>query len=192
SSPAKTASTPGWASAAVASSETMSACARSERTKWPYACPGRFQSATYFPRPVSIRSSSSLPLIILGLREGDQDTAGRIVEERGPDRSLPPAGREGSVLVVADHDQVDAEVLGEAADLLDRLAYRELAGGVEAALAQGADALVEHGLRALLLFFQELLGHEALGQEQARRHARDGEEMGLGAEEARPVRALEE
>src|SRR5438105_1575851 len=67
-----------------------------------------------------------------------------------------------------------------------------MTAGVEAALAQRADAFVEHRLGALLFFFEELFGHEALGQEQARRHARHGEQMGFGPQEARQVGALEE
>jgi hypothetical protein len=46
SSPVKMASTPGLASAAAWSIETISACGRSERTKCACACPGRFQSET--------------------------------------------------------------------------------------------------------------------------------------------------
>src|SRR3954467_3072672 len=192
SSPVMTAMTPGCASAALASSATMSACARSERRKNPYACPGRFQSETYFPRPVSIRSSSSLPFTVSALRECDEDAARRVVEERSPDRALPPARRKGGGLVVADHDQVYAGVLGVAADLLDRLADGDLPRGVEAALAQRADALVEYSLGALLLFLEELLRHEAFGEEQARRHARHGEQMRLGAEKAREVRGFQQ
>ena len=46
SSPVNTASTPGLAAAASLSMETISACARSERTKCACAWPGRFQSET--------------------------------------------------------------------------------------------------------------------------------------------------
>src|SRR5262245_51641026 len=113
--------------------ERIFACGRSERTKYPYACPGKFQSDTYLPRPVSIRSSSSLPFIGSAVRQGDEKAARRVVEERRADRAFPPARRKGRVLVVADHDQVDAKALGEAHDLLHRLADREVAGGVEAA-----------------------------------------------------------
>src|SRR5262245_45928129 len=116
-----------------------------------------------------MRSSSSLPLSMpefyktklslpsgyclacrLTLRHCDQQAAGRVIEQRGADRALPPACGEGRVLVVAEHDEIDAERLRQAADLLDRLAHREMAGRVEAAVAQRADTLVEHGLRALL------------------------------------------
>src|SRR5438477_291259 len=67
-------------------------------------------------------------------RECDEDAAGRVVEQGGAHRALPPARGERGVLVVPDDDEVDAEGLGEAADLLDRLAHGELPGGVEAAL----------------------------------------------------------
>src|SRR5262245_1128427 len=97
--------------------ETIFACGRSERTKTACAWPGRVQSETYRPRPLSMRSSSSLPFSISGLRHRHQDAARRLVEHRGADRALPPARRERRVLVVAEHDQVDAERLGEAADL---------------------------------------------------------------------------
>ena len=59
--PVKTAIAPGWRRASLVSIETISACARSERRKCACAWPGRFQSETYRPRPVSMRSSSSLP-----------------------------------------------------------------------------------------------------------------------------------
>ena len=45
------------------------------------------------------------------------------------------------------------------------------------------NAFVEHRLGALLLLLEQLLGDEALGEEQARRHARHGEQVRLGAEE---------
>src|SRR5919109_4336957 len=113
-----------------------------------------------------MRSSSSLPFSIaelyLTFRQGDEDAARRVVEERRAHRAFPPARGERGVLVVADDDQVSAERLRETADLLDRLAHRELAGGVEAAVAQGADAFVEHGLRALLFLLQQFFGHKAL------------------------------
>src|SRR6266481_3706216 len=120
-----------------------------------------------------------------GPRQRHQEAAGSIVEERSAHRALPPARGERGVLVVADHDEIDPEALREAADLLHRLADRELARGLEAALAQVADALVEHGLGALLLFLEQLLGHEALGEEEARRHRRDREQVGFGLQEAR-------
>src|SRR5207237_3671111 len=72
-----------------------------------------------------------------------------------------------------------------------RLPAGELSRGLEAALAQRADAFVEHRLGALLLLFQQLLGHEAFGEEKRGRHARHGEKVGLGAEEAREIGALE-
>src|SRR5439155_2163979 len=81
--------------------------------------------------------------------------------------------------------------LGQPADLLDRLADREVSGGVVATVAQRADALVEHRLRALFFLFQQLLGHEALGEKQARRHAGHREQVGLGVEEAGEIAALE-
>src|SRR5712692_881489 len=87
------------------------------------------------------------------LRQRDQDAAGRVVEERSADRALPPACGERGVLVVAQHDEVHAQALGQPADLLDRLADREVSGGVVAAVAQRADALVERRLRALLFLF---------------------------------------
>src|SRR5438874_2276866 len=145
---------------------------------WPNACIGRHSRNKKARRSGPFTSNA---------RQRDQDAAGRIVEERGADRALPPARSEGSVLVMAEHDEIDTARLGEAADLLGRLADREMPGGVETALAQRADALVEHALRALFFFFQQLLGHEALGEEQARRHAGDGEQMRLRAEKARQV-----
>src|SRR5262245_56082848 len=143
-----------------------------------------------------MRSSSSRPFSIncvaLALRQGDQDAARRVIEERGADRAFPPARRERGVLVVANHNQVAAQTLREAADLLDRLAHGEVAAGVEAAVAQRADAVVENGLGALFLFLQQLLGHEAFGEEQARRHARYREKMRLRLEEAREIGAFEQ
>src|SRR5439155_8291635 len=46
-------------------------------------------------------------------------------------------------------------------------------------------------LRALLFLFQQLLGHEALGEKQARRHAGHREQVGLGVEKAGEIAALE-
>src|SRR5204862_7115136 len=66
------------------------------------------------------------------------------------------------------------------------------AGGVEAAFAQLAGALVENALGALLLLLEQLLGHEALGEEQARRHARHRKQMRFRFEEAREVGAFEQ
>src|SRR5687767_3983790 len=102
-----------------------------------------------------MRSSSSLPfrrftcLLVSG--HPDENATRGVVEERSADRTLPPACGERGVLVVPDHDQVGADRLRPPADLLDRLAHREMPGGIEAAVAQRADALVEHGLCALLL-----------------------------------------
>src|SRR5262245_29628593 len=147
-----------------------------------------------------MRSSSSLPLSMLefykngksALGHRHQNAARRIVEQRSPDRAFPPACGERGVLVVAEHDEVDAEALRQPADLLDRLAHREVAVGIEAAIAQRANALVEHRLGALLLLLEQLFGYEALGEEQARRHARHREQVGLRLEEARQVGAFEQ
>src|SRR5437879_5100844 len=112
-------------------------------------------------RPFSMRTSRTKES---KLREGDEDAAGRVVEQRRAHRAFPPAGGEGGVLVVADHDQIGAGGFRHADDLLDRLAYRKLPGDVEAALAQAADALVEHALGTLFLLLEQLLRHEALGE----------------------------
>src|SRR3954469_22661773 len=79
-------------------------------------------------------------------RQRDEEATGRVIEQRRAHRALPPACRERGVLVVADDDEIDAEALRQTADLLDRLADGEVAGGVEAALAQRANTLVEHAL----------------------------------------------
>ena len=92
---------------------------------------------------------------------------------------------------MADHDQVHAEVLGEAADFLDGLAHGEVAGGLEAFLGQRPDAFVEHDLGALFLLLEELFGHESFGEKEAGRHARHGEQVRLGMVEHGELGALE-
>src|SRR5882672_934240 len=62
SAPVRTATTPGDFAVSPVSSETISAWARSERRKWPYSWPGRFQSEVYFPCPVTSLRSSRRPL----------------------------------------------------------------------------------------------------------------------------------
>src|SRR3979490_1425257 len=145
-----------------------------------------------------MRSSSSRPFSMRrsekkesDFGEGYQDAAGCVVEQRSADRALPPAGGKGGVLVVADHDQIGAGGFGHADDLLDRLAHRKLPGDVEAPLAQAADALVEHALGAFFFLLEQLLRHEAFGEEKTRRHARHGEQQRLGLQKAREGRAFE-
>src|SRR5688572_3390464 len=77
------------------------------------------------PRPRIICARS------LRLGQGDQQAARRVVEERRADGALPPARGERSVLVVAEHDQVGLQLARKAADLLHRLADREVPGGRE-------------------------------------------------------------
>ena len=91
-----------------------------------------------------------------------------------------------------DHDQLDAEFARNAADLLDRLTDREVPRRLEPALGERLHALVEDLLGALFFLFQQLLGHEALGEVEARRHARHREQVRLGLQEAGEVRAFEE
>src|SRR5687767_12890339 len=90
----------------------------------------------------------------LGLGERDQYAARRVVEQRRPDRALPPACRPGGALVVAQHDQICAYFLGGTADFLHRIADREAALGLEPFVRKGLDALVEHRLGALFLLLQ--------------------------------------
>src|SRR5687767_15012903 len=106
-----------------------------------------------------MRASSSRPFfpklckaVVLDFGEDDQNTTGSVVQERCAHRTFPPALRPRRALVVAQHDQVRAYVLGGTADFLHRLAYREVAHRLEALVGEGLDALVEHGLSALFLF----------------------------------------
>ena len=93
---------------------------------------------------------------------------------------------------MADHDQVHTQLLGEAADLLDGLTDGKVPGGLETLLGERPDAFVEHDLGALFLFFQQLLRHEALGQEEAGRHARNREQVDFGVMEYGELGAFEQ
>src|SRR2546428_12715247 len=69
-------------------------------------------------------------------RQGDKDAARRVVEQRFPHRPAPPARAERGFLLVPDHDQVAFQLRREAADLLHRLADRQMAGDAEALLPE--------------------------------------------------------
>src|SRR5688572_17232593 len=86
----------------------------------------------------------------LDLRQRDQHAAGRIVDQHAADRALPPPRSERGLLVVAEHDQLRADLLGNAADFLDRLADRENALGLESLRLERLHALIEHLLGAFL------------------------------------------
>src|SRR5262245_38144844 len=77
----------------------------------------------------------------------DVDRAGGAVEERLADRPAPPARGPRRLLLVTDDDDVALDLQREPADLLDRLADREVARDLEAALLQLRDAFVQHLLR---------------------------------------------
>src|SRR5438093_12659265 len=72
----------------------------------------------------------------------DEDAARRVVQQSLPHRSPPPARAERGLLLVADHDEVALELRREAADLLHRLADRQVPGDGEALFLQLRDAFV--------------------------------------------------
>src|SRR5712671_6645642 len=123
------------------------------------------------PRILGFRHAISIP------RLRHKNTARRVVEQRLPDRPPPPARAERGLLLVPDHDKVALQLRRKAGDLFHRLADREVPGDGESFFLQLRDAFVQHLLSALLLFFEELLGQEAFGQEHARGHPGHREEV---------------
>src|SRR6266568_1704186 len=121
-----------------------------------------------------------------------KNTARRMIQQRLPHRSAPPARAEGSFLLVPHHDEVALQLRREAADLFHRLADREVPGNGEALFLELRDAFVQHVLGALLLLFEQLLGEEALGQKHARGHPRHSEEVRFRMGERRDLGAGEQ
>ena len=81
-----------------------------------------------------------------------------MIQQRLPHRPAPPARAERSLLLVADDDEVALQLRSEAADLLHRLADREVPGDGEAFFLELGDAFVQHFLGALPLLLEQLAG----------------------------------
>src|SRR3954463_5436281 len=140
--------------------------------------PGEYQNRARERRAgAEARRALAAPKLVARLR--DVDRARRAVEQRLAHRAAPPARGPRGLLLVTDDDDVALDLARQPADLLDRLADREVPGGLEAALLQLRDAFVQHLLGALLLLLEELLGKEPLGEEHARGHPRHREQVHL-------------
>jgi len=110
--------------------------------------------------------------------KGNENAAGRMVEERLADRTVPPA-RDAPALM-ANHDQIGANVGGKPANLLHRFADSKMAGDLVTAVLQLLHALLQHRLSPFLFLLEQFLGQKTLGEKHARGHAGDGEQMRLG------------